>query len=542
MFALTCAVLLALPAVCSSEEPVKVVVDASRHGAKVSPFIYGQFIEHLGRCVYGGIWAEMLEDRKFYFPVTAEYDPYKSLEDTDFPVVGASPWQITGAPDSVTMTTDEPFVGQHTPRIAAGSGIRQRDLGVVQGRKYIGYIWLKSASGEQGSVEAVLRCGEEDSSPEERRISGAGADYTKHAFEFTADATSDHATLEIKVVGGADVLIGTLSLMPADNVGGMRADTLALLKQLDAPMYRWPGGNFVSGYDWRDGIGERDRRPPRKNPAWTGVEHNDVGVDEFIAFCREVNAEPLIAVNTGFGDDYSAAQEVEYCNGSADTIGGGWRAKNGNQQPYNVKYWCVGNEMFGDWQLDMKLEHYTQKHNRVASAMLKADPSLKLIGVGDLGRGKDGWSDGMLRACHDHMHYLSEHFYRGRTPWGEQTPTDVTQHVAMLKTKSRKRPTAIASCKPSCSCCRTTWFLSPWTSGITGTANTFTASWVARTTWLTPWASPPACMSISAIATSSRWPTMRKPLTLLAVSRRPRPGPFLIVPHYRCCYTASISA
>ena len=164
------------------------------------------------------------------------------------------------------------------------------------------------------------------------------------------------------------MLVGTVSLMPADNVRGMRADTLALLKQLDATMYRWPGGNFVSGYDWRDGIGDRDRRPPRKNPAWTGVEHNDFGLDEFIDFCREIGAEPVIAVNTGFGDDYSAAQEVEYCNRGTDTIGGSWRAKNGHKKPYGVKYWCVGNEMFGPWQLGfMQLSQYVQKHNRVAA-------------------------------------------------------------------------------------------------------------------------------------------------------------------------------
>ena len=115
--------------------------------------------------------------------------------------------------------------------------------------------------------------------------------------------------------------------MPADNVRGIRRDTLALLKQLNAPIYRWPGGNFVSGYDWRDGIGPRDRRPPRTNPAWTGVEHNDFGIDEFLDFCHEIDAEPMIAVNTGFGDDYSAAQEVEYATARADTIGGSWRVE-----------------------------------------------------------------------------------------------------------------------------------------------------------------------------------------------------------------------
>jgi len=107
--------------------------------------------------------------------------------------------------------------------------------------------------------------------------------------------------------------------MPADNINGMRADTLALIKELNATVYRWPGGNFVSGYDWRDGIGNRDKRPPRTNPAWTGVEHNDFGMDEFIHFCRIVGAEPMITVNTGFGDAYSASAQLEYANSPTNT-------------------------------------------------------------------------------------------------------------------------------------------------------------------------------------------------------------------------------
>ena len=90
--------------------------------------------------------------------------------------------------------------------------------------------------------------------------------------------------------------VAGVSLMPADNVHGMRADTLALLRKLNAPIYRWPGGNFVSGYQWKDAIGDRDRRPPRWERAWNDVEDNDFGLDEFMAFCREINTEPLIVV------------------------------------------------------------------------------------------------------------------------------------------------------------------------------------------------------------------------------------------------------
>jgi alpha-N-arabinofuranosidase len=421
------AVLLLSLATAGEAAAPKLVIDVTKTREPINPFIYGQFIEHLGRCIYGGIWAEMLEDRKFYFPITADYDPYVSggdmAENPQVPVVGASPWQIVGPSQSVTMVQEDSFVGRHTPRVEPGSGIRQKDLGLVRGKRYVGHVWLKAAG---PSTTAIITLG----SAEGRTIVEAGGDrYIKHPLDFTATESTDEASLTIAVEQGP-CLVGTASLMPADNVAGMRADTLKLLKQLNAPMYRWPGGNFVSGYDWRDGIGDRDRRPPRKNPAWTGVEHNDFGLDEFIAFCRELDTEPLIAVNTGFGDAYSAAQQVEYTNGSTDTIGGRWRAENGHPEPYDVTWWCIGNEMYGRWQLGhMQLRHYTQKHNEFVEYMRRVDPTIQVIAVGALGSrhpGEErGWSFGMLQQCADHMDLISEHFYVG-------AKDDVIEHIAQV--------------------------------------------------------------------------------------------------------------
>lgn len=430
--------------------PVEVKLDAAKTGAPINPYIYGQFIEHLGRCIYGGIWAEMLEDRKFYFPITADYAPYKALQDSKFPVVGASPWQIIGEAGGVKMQKTDVFVGDHVPRVAAGTGLRQRDLGVVAGQGYVGYVWAKPLGG-RAEIEVTLVWGDAPADRASTVVAFSGGDYAKKEFKLTAGKTlPSGASLELRVRGG-DVLLGPPSLMPADHVRGMRADTLALLKQLNGTVYRWPGGNFVSGYDWRDGIGDRDRRPPRKNPAWTGVEHNDFGTDEFIDFCREVRTEPMIAVNTGFGDAYSAAQWVEYTNRGPDTIGGSWRAKNGHAQPYGVKYWCVGNEMFGPWQLGfMQMSHYVQKHNSVATAMWKVDPALSLVAVGDLTTiNKDHDPDQvksgktcshiMLEQCADHMSMLSEHFYQGRVPWTQDGRVDLKTHVGMLRKAIREK-------------------------------------------------------------------------------------------------------
>jgi alpha-N-arabinofuranosidase len=432
----------------SSNSPVEITIDAKKAGPEISPFIYGQFIEHLGRCIYGGIWAEMLEDRKFYYDITDHYRPYGDSTNTKFPVVSASPWEVIGPPKSVEMDKDDTFVGEHTPRIAAGSGIRQKDLAVVAGKEYVGYIWLKAA-GEKSKVTISLTTDDSKKRQQAATTTVDSDEFTRFAFSFKAPKTSDHARLNIDVTEGP-CLVGAVSLMPEDNVCGMRPDTLALLKELHATIYRWPGGNFVSGYNWRDGVGPRDERPPRHNPAWTGVEHNDFGMDEFIRLCRTIGAEPMIAVNTGFGDDYSAAQEVEYANGSEETMGGSWRVDSGHDDPYDVKYWCVGNEMFGNWQLGhLPLKQYVQKHNLVADAMHKVDPELVLVGSCDLGTqdslgdGKNArhvsWSEGMLEKCADNMNFVSEHFYCGRVPWTNEGKIPIEQHVGLIREQIRKK-------------------------------------------------------------------------------------------------------
>ena len=122
--------------------------------------------------------------------------------------------------------------------------------------------------------------------------------------------------------------------MPTDNVHGFRRDTTALLGELNSGFYRWPGGNFISGYDWRDGIGDPDRRlPPRWDYAWKVMQPNDVGMDQFMEMCKLLNVEPYITVNAGLGDDHSAAEQVEYMNGSVHTRLGALRAANGHPEP-----------------------------------------------------------------------------------------------------------------------------------------------------------------------------------------------------------------
>jgi alpha-N-arabinofuranosidase len=366
-----------------------IAIDVSKTGPPVSPYIYGQFIEHLGRCIYGGIWAEMLEDRKYFYAVDAEESPWRATVD-----------------GSVAMVAEGSYVGDLTPRVQNG-GLAQGSLGLVDGKKYEGRVVLAG----DGPVEVTLIWGDGPKDRETKTIKRLSHSFEKYPFKFRAGASTDEGEL---IVSGPNAFqVGTVSLMPADNVNGMRADTLALLKELDAPVYRWPGGNFVSGYDWRDGIGDPDRRPPRKNPAWEGIEHNDFGIHEFMAFCEELGTEPYIAVNSGLGSVDDARAELEYVNGDAHTAMGLRRKQNGRAEPWGVNWWGIGNEMYGDWQLGhMPLDDYAQKHNAFAQAMRDVDPSITLIGVGATGP----WSETMLAQCADQMELLSEHFYCTENP------------------------------------------------------------------------------------------------------------------------------
>jgi alpha-L-arabinofuranosidase len=378
----------------------KVVIDGAKTGKPMSKYIYGQFIEHLGRCIYQGIWAEMLEDRKFYWPVGE----------------GESPWKPVGGPGPVTMDKVKPFTGAHTPLVKLTGqgpvGIAQEALALIEGKDYVGRVVL-AGDASAAPVTVSLVWGEAPEARQTLKVERLGRDYKTYPFTFKAGASTEKARLEIVSSGRGSFKIGTASIMPADNVQGFRPEVLARLKELDAPVFRWPGGNFVSGYDWHDGIGDRDRRPPRKNPAWTGVEHNDVGIHEYMDLMTLLGADAYITVNSGLGDVVMALEELQYANGPADSKMGRLRAANGHPEPWGVKFWAIGNEMYGDWQLGhIPLSDYVKKHTQYAVAMKTMDPSIEVVAVGAVGR----WSEVMLAEASNHMDLISEHFYVGHKP------------------------------------------------------------------------------------------------------------------------------
>lgn len=394
-FLLTAALAVLFAARAAAQDVVR--VDVEHQGPPISKYIYGQFIEHFGNCVDVGLWAELLRDRKFFYEAGAK----------------DSPWQIGGA--DLSMDETEPFAGRWTPALTLKEGqtasLTQKGLRFRAGVGLVGYLWVRPSQGIT-EISVMLDAGPDGAFtwwPGEQLKPN---EYQKLEFHWTGVAAEPfEASFSVAAEGTGTVHIGCVSLMPADNVDGMRADTLACLKELDSPVYRWPGGNFVSGYDWKDGIGDRDRRPPRKNPAWPGIEMNDFGIDEFMHFCDLLKTEPYIAVNTGDGQVENALQELEYALGSPETPFGKLRAENGRTRPYAIRFWGIGNEMYGDWQIGhMPVEEYVKKNNAFADAFHAAYPDLYLIGVGNVG----GWDDVFIPGAIGHINAISEHFYTGK--------------------------------------------------------------------------------------------------------------------------------
>ncbi|HML49714.1 MAG TPA: alpha-L-arabinofuranosidase C-terminal domain-containing protein, partial [Clostridia bacterium] len=205
---------------------------------------------------------------------------------------------------------------------------------------------------------------------------------------------------------------------PLADSHGFREDVKALVRGLNIPLIRYPGGNFVSGFDWRDSIGPVAERPQRLDLAWFTTETNEVGLHEFHHFCREVGSEILYAVNLGTGTAEQARNVVEYCNHPAGTYWSDLRRKNGAEQPFGIKTWCLGNEMDGPWQICAKTAYeYGRIANEAAKVMKWVDDGIEVVACGSSGpfmKTFGDWELQVLDQCYEQVDYLSLHRYYGK--------------------------------------------------------------------------------------------------------------------------------
>ncbi|WP_235075810.1 alpha-L-arabinofuranosidase C-terminal domain-containing protein [Asticcacaulis sp. AC460] len=356
-------------------------IQVGREGPSLNPFLYGGFLEHIGNLINHSMWSEVLDDRKFFNAINSQPAPK-----ADGPASRRRDmlkWVPVGPDSAVTMDRKAPYVGEQSPVVAlAGSeprGFGQAGL-VLSKKAYVGRIVI--AADGPADVSATLIWGAGPGDRQTVKVP-AGKTWSTVPLRFSSPADTEEASFEITGTGSGSFRIGAVSLMPADNIKGFRADTIALMKEVDCKILRIPGGNFISAYDWKNTIGDPDKRPPILDPVWNFPQPNDVGVDELLQMCQLINAEPSWCVSTGFDGPRSGAEQVEYVNGAADTEWGARRVANGHSEPYRVKYWNIGNEMYGHWQMGhIPMKQYAVKHNQFADAMRKVDPSIYIIAPG----------------------------------------------------------------------------------------------------------------------------------------------------------------
>jgi alpha-N-arabinofuranosidase len=455
---LTAGLAAALPAQALAAPALAAQIDATQTGAPITKYTYGALIEHIGGLINTSLWAEALDDRKFFYPVNSQPVPAGARPGSRGP---GRKWTPMGPDAGVTMDTANAYAGEHSPVMTlAGStprGIQQTGISLAN-KGYSGRIVIAGDAGTRVTVALIWGPGASDRQSIDIPVK---KEWATVPLRFAPRAATTEARMEIAGTGTGTFRVGAVSLMPDDNLKGFRADTIGLLKAMNSGFYRLPGGNFVSGHDWRDAIGDPDKRPPIYDPAWHVPQPNDVGTDELMTLCDLLGVEPYLCVDTGYGSAREGAQLVEYCNGSASTRMGAMRATNGHPEPYKVKYWNVGNEMYGYWQMGyMAPEHYMIKHNLFAKAMRKVDPSITIIAVGampdemtvdecpyfidphtrkvvgktvvDFGSPND-WTYRLLKDCSGNFDVISEHCYgdahRFDIQAGKILPEDVKESV-----------------------------------------------------------------------------------------------------------------
>ena len=220
---------------------------------------------------------------------------------------------------------------------------------------------------------------------------------------------------------------------PTADCDGFRQDVIDLVKELNVPVIRYPGGNFVSGYNWEDGVGPVENRPKRKELAWNVIEPNTFGTNEFIKWSKKVNAEVMMAVNLGTRGAGEAKDFIEYCNHPSGTYLSDLRISHGAAEPHNIKLWCLGNEMDGPWQIGHKTaKEYGRAACEAARVMKWVDPKIELVACGSSGYGMPtfaSWEAEVLEETYELVEYISMHQYYGKHKM--QTPAYLAQTLDM---------------------------------------------------------------------------------------------------------------
>jgi alpha-N-arabinofuranosidase len=402
-------------------------VDVGKRAGEISPLWFGHNLEHTRSCIWQGLSAQLIRNRKFvgssspgglarHWQRIGPKGCLFRIERAAGGVLNMDGEAYTTRFEAVEARWDATRQSQRIQSFGQGErcGIGQPGIPLAKGREY--ECRLALLADRQLAVE-VRVSGRGHAGSVTTKLAVAPGGWSEHRFIFTSPVSEGDALLEITFAGPGALWVGAVALLPADHFLGMRRDVIELLKEISVPILRWPGGNFAGCYRWEDGLLSVDRRAPFYGgegilPHTDGYDDHEIGTDEFVALCREVGAEPWITINMGLEGPEEAGAWVEYCNGPARSRWGRLRAERGHAEPYNVRYWSLGNEMgYGHMRGPNTPREYGEMARRCAEAVRKADPSIILVASGAWW--KEEWFQTVLAEHGDCFAHIAFHEYIG---------------------------------------------------------------------------------------------------------------------------------
>ena len=383
--------------------------------------LFGQNLEHTRSCIYQGLSAQLIRNRKFAGKpsrdgVASEWLPWG--EGMFYEMLWKSIFLKHETSEYGQMPRrNECFTQGISNYGGTPGGIRQTGLALSGGEKYTLRIAWRNG-GDKGTVETLVKLSGNGIVFLQEKVSGITSDWSIAEFHFSCECDAD-AELSIGLDACGSVWLGMVSLMSDNNFRGMRPDVIAHLKAIGTSLIRWPGGNFAGEYLWRDGLLPADERKPSQSfmeietqPYTNGFDYNELGTDDIIALCREIGAQPFITLNPTWNTPEESAQWVEYCNGDENTPYGKLRAERGHSEPYNVRFWSLGNEAgYGHMEGANTAEGYAKVVREHAEQMLKVTPDLILCSSGPYPNQE--WVNASAKAMADIVPLVSLHNYTG---------------------------------------------------------------------------------------------------------------------------------
>ena len=410
----------------------------------VSPYLFGSNLEHTRSCLYTGLSAQMVRNRKFAGKPTAcegcamEWFPLgkRAVFALD------EPYTRHGEGYHMKRTTECNSVSIFNPFQGETAGMGQHGIAISQGQPYLFEMVVKTQNPVEFAVSLTDRAGKEVYC--RTTFTGEGADWTRFEVELTPQAADPDADLRICWEEAGHVCVGAISLLPKDHFHGMRRDVVEAMKELGIKVLRWPGGNFAGEFNWMDGLLPVDMRAPFQSylgletqPHTMGYDYSEINTDDFIALCREIGAEPFITINPCWNTPEENAAWVEYCNGDASTPYGKLRAQRGHQEPYNVQLWSLGNEFgYGHMEGDNTPSGYCQIALENGKKMLEASPNLSLCSSGPYPNKE--WAELSAKPLGGISQMISQHYY-GYAPHYTSLATVEEEYNRCLASVSRMR-------------------------------------------------------------------------------------------------------